>query len=133
MGRNPRGLIAALVAAGWCAVVVGALLVVPLVSTSTVTSEQPVARVERHTLVEEEGAGVLVAAAIPLVVAVAGAAAVGRRRARAVLIATTALLWAWVVVAGMSIGLLYLPAAVASCFALASSRSSQRTCSTSVT
>lgn len=135
--RNPRARVAALIALAWCVLVVGALLVLPLGTTTTTTttasSDRSVSRVERHTLVDREGIAGLAATAIPLAVAAVGVAAVGRRRERGALVTTMVLLWVWVVLTGFSIGLFYLPAAVASCFAVAASRSSQRTCSMSVT
>jgi hypothetical protein len=91
-----------------------ALLVVPVateVSTSSLTGTTT-----RHlTLLESEGAGIIAVLAAPVLIAgVAVAVAGSGRRTRAVAWSIAAgLLWAWVIVASMSVGLFSIPSALA--------------------
>jgi hypothetical protein len=66
-----------------------------------------------RSLLQTEGASVLVAAGLPVLVALAPLAFAAGRHARRAEIASAVLLAGFVVVAGFSIGLFYLPAALA--------------------
>ena len=66
-----------------------------------------------RSLLQTEGASVLVAAGIPVLIALLPLAFAARRHARRVEIGSAVMLSGFVVIAGFSIGLFYLPAALA--------------------
>ena len=66
-----------------------------------------------RSLLQTEGISVLLAASIPLLIALVPVCLAGGRHARRAEVVAAALLAAFVVVAGFSIGLFYLPAALA--------------------
>lgn len=66
-----------------------------------------------RSLLQTEGASVLVAAGLPVLVGLVPLAFAGGRQARRAAVVSAGLLAVFVVVAGFSIGLFYLPAAVA--------------------
>ncbi|MGH9009330.1 MAG: hypothetical protein ACRDYF_05705 [Acidimicrobiia bacterium] len=66
-----------------------------------------------HSLLQTEGASILLAAGLPVLVALLPLAFAANRHARRVEIVSAVLLSSFVVVAGFSIGLFYLPAALA--------------------
>jgi hypothetical protein len=66
-----------------------------------------------RSLLQTEGASILVAAGLPVLVALMPLAFAATRHARRVEIGSAVLLSGFVVIAGFSIGLFYLPAALA--------------------
>ena len=66
-----------------------------------------------RSLLQTEGASILLAAGLPVLVALLPLAFAATRHARRVQIGSAVLLTGFVVVAGFSIGLFYLPAALA--------------------
>ena len=107
--------IAAAVSLGLAVVASAALAVLPTGSkTVAVQAGEPTApAVTRESLLEHEGASVLVVLALPVLAAAPGAvvgAAPRRRRVRAV---SAGLLWAFTVLGAASVGLFYVPAALA--------------------
>ena len=103
-------------AVAWAVLVSVAWLVVPAgrsTSTTLGSDGTVVTETAQHTLLASEGAGVLVPLAVPVLIAAAGVVAPRSRRIRGVRLALGGVLLAACVVAGFSIGLPYLPAAVA--------------------
>jgi hypothetical protein len=122
-----RGEIAAWIAVACCVAVVLIIGLAPIAeSTSTSSSSNGVlvSKTTHESLVDNEGTSVLLVLAIPLLFALVGAFAVRSRR-RVVITAATVLLWIWVVIASFTVGMFYIPAAIALTFAFAWSTESR--------
>lgn len=109
---------ALLVAPGLALVAAAAAVFLPL--QQTVVSQSgpgPLQTLEleyaSRSLLQTEGPSVLVAAGLPVLVALAPLAFAAGRQAQRAAVASAVLLAVFVVIAGFSIGLFYLPAAVA--------------------
>jgi len=107
-----------LVAPGLALLAAGAAVLLPLQhSVVSQSGPGPLQTLELETayrsLLQTEGASVLVAAGLPVLVALIPLAFAASRHARRAEIASAVMLAGFVVVAGFSIGLFYLPAAVA--------------------
>ena len=93
------------------------LLVVPvyaaLTESETTSSGSPASSMSRGTLIQANGLWVLAVLFLPVVLTAAGLAARASTQRRSVIRAGALLLTAFVVLAGFSVGLLYLPSAVA--------------------
>jgi 4-amino-4-deoxy-L-arabinose transferase-like glycosyltransferase len=109
-------------ALGWTVLAAAALAVAPLVTTESMgatsgsgtvvrVTETTSSTVTHDSLVESEGAGVLVVLLVPVAVALVGAIARGRA-ARHVRIGTGCVLLVLCVLGAMSIGVFYLPAPI---------------------
>ena len=113
MTTRPR---AALVAVLWCTLVAAVLLFAPLSTTrSTVTTSdgtRVATRTTHESLVEQEGGAVGAVLAVPALVALGGWFA-ARRAWRAGVVVAAAVLAAAVFAGLLSIGLFFVPAAVA--------------------
>lgn len=102
-------------AVAWAAAAAVGLAVLPTGESATVTSDADgriVTVVERTTLLENEGTGVLVLLAAPAVVAALALAAGLLRRARPVRLVLGGLLWLFSLAGMMTIGLFLMPVAV---------------------
>lgn len=73
----------------------------------------PVLETGYRSLLQTEGASILLPAGLPVLIALLPLAFAGTRHARRAEILSAALLGVFVVIAGFSIGLFYLPAALA--------------------
>ncbi len=123
MGKPGAGGVAATVSLALAALAAAALLVAPLgsqvepveVSPGPPTGAQPEQEreVERISLLEHEGASVLLPLLIPVAFAALGVAAGWSTRPRPLRITSACLLLAFVVVGIVSIGIYYLPSAIA--------------------
>ena len=86
-------------------------------SVTSVSGSDPLQTMEvesySRSLLQTEGASVLVAAGLPVLIALLPLAFAAGRHARQVEILSIILLSAFVILGGFSIGLLYLPAALA--------------------
>ncbi|HEX2192032.1 MAG TPA: hypothetical protein VHH09_02475, partial [Acidimicrobiales bacterium] len=88
--------------------------------TVAVRADEPVSEVTHESLLEHEGGSVLVVLAVPVLAAALGAVtAPGHRRAR---IVSAVLVWAFSILGAASIGLFYVPAALAMTVAARRSR-----------
>jgi hypothetical protein len=112
--------IAAWIAVAWCAVISLVFLVAPAYTSESVSAGPggPIRTQSTSTLVEHEGAQMLLVLAFPLFVTVAAALLARTRIARVVLVVSSAVLWLAIFVTGFSVGLLYLPAGLAMLAAL---------------
>ncbi len=96
----------------------GALFVlfVPMgssVSTSTGSDETQVVVRERTRLIDTEGSSVFAVLALPVVVAASGTGLAIARRSRRTLAVTAALMWILILAGLFSVGVFFLPAAMA--------------------
>lgn len=96
--------------------------VLPLASESSVevssSDPDPVETTTRSSLMANEGAGVLVAAAVPVALVALPLVARGWNTTHRLLIAVTVMLAAIVLLAGLSIGLFFVPTTIAMATAL---------------
>ena len=123
MGKPGAGGVAAAVSLALAALAVAVLLVVPLGSQVESVEVSPGAptgaqleqerEVERVSLLEHEGASVLVPLLIPVAIAALGVIAGWLTRPRPFRIASAGLLLVFVVVGIISVGIFYLPSAIA--------------------
>ena len=94
-----------------------AFLVLPTTTRTTATSDSAGSPsptiVTHHTLLEHEGSSVLLVLAVPVLVAALGTLVPAGPRARPVRAAAAFLLWAFAVLGAASVGLAYVPAAIA--------------------
>jgi hypothetical protein len=118
-----RGYGAAAVSLTLAVGVSAALALLPMASkTVAVRPGEPMGEVTHESLLEHEGATVLVVLAVPVLAAALGAvggAGPRRRLARSV---SAGLLWAFCLLGAMSIGSFYVPAALAMTVAARASR-----------
>lgn len=119
-----RGRIAAYVSLGCTLVAAAVLMLAPLgssqtaVATSTSMSPSPspelsVARVEHESLLQHEGGSVLVPLAVPVVIALLGTVASLFRRPKILRMVSAGLLATFVLLGALSIGIFFLPSAIA--------------------
>lgn len=113
-----RGAIAAVLSLALSLVAAVVLAFAPLASQteavpSSLGGTGVVGRVERVSLLEHEGASVLIPLAVPVAIAALGLAADRSRRPRTLRTVAAGLLVVFVLLGAMSIGLFYLPSAVA--------------------
>ena len=113
-----RGAIAAVISLAFSLVVAVTLAVTPLGSQREVVLSSPggtaiAGRVEHVSLLQQEGASVLVPLAVPIAMAALGVGAGLFRRPRPVRAVAAGLLVVFVLLGAISIGLFYLPSAVA--------------------
>ena len=115
--RSPRrAVIAAVVALAWALAAAAVVLFVPLGTSVSVEAVSGTSTRSSYTLLEGEGPGLLVVLAIPVVLALAGVTGAVTQRAW---LATGAacLLLVGVLLAAASIGVFFVPAAIAALFA----------------
>ncbi len=117
-GLRRRGAIAAVLSLAFSLVAAVALAVAPLGSQQEAVVSSPgstatAGRVEHVSLLQHEGASVLVPLAVPIAIAALGVVAGLFRRPRPVRAVAAGLLVVFVMLGAMSIGLFYLPSAVA--------------------
>jgi len=116
--RRGRGL--AVVASLWAIAAFSFFTLAPTEQersfTSTVSNAGGVVSRSSHaerTLLDEEGPGVLIPLGIPIVITAVALASSRTRHARSVSGAAAFLMWVFTILGAMSIGYVYLPAAVA--------------------
>jgi hypothetical protein len=123
VGKPGAGAVGATVSLALAALAAAALLVAPVASQVEPVEVSPgrptgaqleqEREVERVSLLEHEGASVLLPLSIPVVIAALGVAAGWLTRPRPLRITSAGLLLAFVVVGIVSIGIYYLPSAIA--------------------
>ena len=106
-----RAVIAAVVGLAWALAAGAVVLVVPLGTSVSMDSSGTSTR-SSYTLLEEEGPGLLVVLAIPVVLALAGVIGAATQRAW-LTIGGAGVLLVGVLLAAASIGLFFVPAAIA--------------------
>ena len=121
--RRKIALSLAVAAVLWGLVLLGGALTLPVYGGTTTTVACPgcpaVSESSTRTLVEVNGAGVLVVVALPLVVSLVVAVALWRRASRAGAWVLVVLLWLFTLLALASIGMFVAPAALLLTTALA--------------
>ncbi len=129
--REDAGHVAAIVSFGLALAATAVLAAAPLGSRQEAVLNSPndesSGRVERVSLLEHEGPSVLLLLAVPAVIAALGVVASHSPARKAVRATSAGLLVAFVFLGLMSIGVFYLPSAVAMMVATAKTRPSYST------
>ena len=115
--RRRRGTVLAAASALLALAASTTFILLPTGTTTTATSTAPgspsATVVTQHTLLEHEGPGVLFVLAVPVLVAAIGAVVPAGWWARPARTLLAFLLWAFAVLGAASVGLFYVPAAIA--------------------